>query len=283
MVNAGKILKIIILILIGLFVLLAIFFKIPYSSLKSEFKKDLNSLDKTNNKGILTKEDYECYPLAIQNYIKNNGFIGKKNMDYSFMEYKDVDFAQSPEKKLKINYSQYNFSNQANRIALIDSSIMGIPFEGYDYYINGKGGMVGMIGKLFKLFDVKGPDMDKGALCTYLSECLFVPSSILNNPYITFEEINPYNIKARIIDNEISVSGIFTFNENYELTKFYTEDRPQAQDDGTIRYVPWSANILSYKKTPDGVNFIDHVQIIWHYPEGDFIYFDGNLSKVLFK
>lgn len=102
MVNVGKILKIIILILIGLFVLLAIFFKIPYSSLKSEFKRDLNSLDKTNNKGILTKEDYERYPLAIQNYIKNNGFIGKKNMDYSYMEYKDVDFAQSPEKNLRL-------------------------------------------------------------------------------------------------------------------------------------------------------------------------------------
>lgn len=283
MTITGKILKIIALILIGLFVIITIFLNIPYSYLKSEFNRDFNALDKTNNKGTLTKEDFKKYPLAIQKYIENNGFIGQKNMNYTFMEYKDVDFAQSPEKKLKINYSQYNFSNQANRIALIDSSIMGIPFEGYDYYINGKGGMVGMIGKLFKLFDVKGPDMDKGALCTYLSEFLFVPSSILNNPNITFEEIDPYNIKARITDNEISVSGIFTFNENYELTKFYTEDRPQAQDDGTIRYVPWSANILSYKKTPDGVNFIDHVQIIWHYPEGDFIYFDGNLSKVLFE
>lgn len=272
----------ILLVLVGI---LLIYFNISYSPLKTEFNNDFESLDRDSKKEIehFIKEDFSAFPLAIQKYMENNGFIGKEIMDYAYMEYKDVDFAQSPDRKLKIDYKQYNFAKKPNRIALIESSMFGIPFEGYDYYKNAKGGMHGMLGKMINLFHEQGDEMDKGALCTYLSECLFVPSSILYNKNISFEEIDPFNVKASIYDNGISASGIFTFNENYQLEKFYTEDRPAVKEDGSIDYIPWSANILSYKKYESGINFIDHVQIIWHYPEGDFIYFDGSIDKLIFK
>ena len=46
-------------------------------------------------------------------------------------------------------------------MALIDSSMFGIPFEGYDYYQNETGGMKGVIAKAITLFDQTGADMDK--------------------------------------------------------------------------------------------------------------------------
>ncbi len=286
MTNAVRILKIVGLVLIAILLILLILFNIPYSPLKRQFDSDFKTISAANNESsadIFTTEDFKDYPLAIRKYIENNGFIGKKKMDYAYMVYKDVDFAQNPKSKLKIDYSQYNFAKTTDRIALIESSMMGIPFEGYDYYISGKGGMKGMLGKILTIFNVKGPEMDKGALCTYLAECLFVPASILNNSNITFEEIDPYRVYATIEDKENKVSGIFSFNENYEMTKFYTEDRPSADENGSIKYAPWSANVLSYKETQEGINFINHVQIIWHYSEGDFIYFDGKLDSVEFK
>lgn len=45
-------------------------------------------------------------------------------------------------------------------MALIDSSMFGIPFEGYDYYWNGTGGMKGVIARAITLFDQTGADMD---------------------------------------------------------------------------------------------------------------------------
>ncbi len=51
-------------------------------------------------------------------------------------------------------------------MALIDSSIFGIPFEGYDSYQNGTGGMKGVIAKAITLFDQTGTDMDKACLAT---------------------------------------------------------------------------------------------------------------------
>lgn len=284
--QSKNIIKLILIILLIILLIIVIYFKVPYSPIKNQLKKDFKSLNITDKEAeveYFTKEDFIHYPIPIQKYIENNGFLGKEKMNYTYMLYKNVDFAQAPGKNITIDYSQYNFANDPNRIAIVESSIFGIPFEGYDYYINGQGGMKGMLAKLLNLFNQQGKEMDKGALSTYLSECLFVPSSLLYNKNISFEEIDPLNVKACIKHKDISVSGIFTFNEKYEMIKFYTEDRPAVKDDGSIDYIPWSANILSYKKNTDGINFIDHVQIIWHYPDKDFIYFDGNINNFIFK
>ena len=50
----------------------------------------------------------------------------------------------------------------APTIAKINSQCMfGIPFEGYDYYSDGIGGMKGVIAKVITLFNQTGTDMDK--------------------------------------------------------------------------------------------------------------------------
>lgn len=285
MKGSKKIIMVALGVLIIVIGILIVYFNISYSPLKNDFNSDFKALDtdtKKKNENF-TKEDFSDLPDPIVKYMENNGFIGKEKMDYTYIEYKNVDFAQSPDRKLNIDYSQYNFAHSPSRIALVESRMFGIPFEGYDYYIDSRGGMHGMLGKMLTLFHQKGDKMDQGALCTYLSESLFVPSSILYNKNISFEEIDLFNVKASITDNGVTVSGIFTFNENYEMTRFYTEDRPAIKDDGSVDYIPWSANILSYKIYDQGINFIDHVQIIWHYPDGDFVYFDGSIDKLIFK
>lgn len=68
-------------IIIGL---LIIFFNISYSSLKNEFNNDLvQTIQNTKiEKDVFTEDDFWSYPLAIQKYITNNGFIGNQKMSY---------------------------------------------------------------------------------------------------------------------------------------------------------------------------------------------------------
>ena len=120
-----------------------------------------------------------------------------------------------------------------------------------------------MIGKKIQIFNQKGSDIDKGALCTYLAESLFIPTSLLENDII-FEEIDPFNVKATINLKGISVSGVFTFNEEYEMIKFYTEDRAAVKDDGSVDYIPWTAKCDNYKRNKDGINFPNKLKAIWN-------------------
>lgn len=65
---------------------------------------------------------------------------------------KDIPFSTGLNKNtLKIDYMQYNLVKIPNRIAFIDSSIYGVPFQGFDSFLQGSGSMRGVIAKTFTL------------------------------------------------------------------------------------------------------------------------------------
>ena len=203
MKKVGKRKMLAVICVVFLFVgLILVWFHIPYSPVKSDFQKDVGTLISENqvrtDHDVFAKKDFSNLPVAIQRYIQECGYIGSPKMSYLKMEYRNVDFAQGKNgPTLKIDYTQYNFINKPCRLALIDSSMFGIPFEGYDYYQNGIGGMKGVIAKAITLFDQTGADMDKACLATFLAESLFAPTILLQD-YITFEEITPYKIRTTI-------------------------------------------------------------------------------------
>ncbi len=229
---------------------LVIWFNIPYSPVKKQFQNDITAL--------LTENQ-----LSVDNEL-----------------FTEKDFSQGKNgPALTIDYTQYNFINEPCRMALIDSSLFGIPFEGYDYYQNGTGGMKGVIAKAITLFDQTGPDMDKACLATFLAESLFAPAILLQD-YITFEEISDFEVRATISYKGQTASGIFTFNEQYEMISFTTNDRAVAGTDGSMEYVSWSAICSNYQLSQNGIKYPTKFQAVWNYPDGDFVYFDGVISEV---
>ncbi|MCQ2091528.1 MAG: hypothetical protein MJY85_02500 [Fibrobacter sp.] len=266
------------------FIFIVTWFAIPYSPLKGDFSTDNKTL---KEKSILYKDnevfketDFEAMPSAIQKYIANAGYIGTKKMNSLHMEYLDVDFKQGKNgPSLKIDYIQNNYVKEPARMALILSSMFGIPFQGYDYYSDGVGGMKGVIAKLLTLFDQKGLEMDVACLATFLAESMFFPSVLLQD-YISLEEINDHQVKATITFREQKASGIFTFNEKYEMTSFTTKDRAVVNTDGTTENVPWTAACDRYVTGADGIKRPTTFKAIWNYSDGDFIYFDGQISRI---
>jgi len=274
---------IVVIIIFALIAAIVIWFAVPFSPIKKEFRKDVESLinqNKSEEIKIIQKSDFEGFPIAIQKFVENCGYIGTPHKDYLRMYYKNVDFAQGKNgPKLKIDYIQYDLVKEPARLALIDSRLFGIPFEGYDYYENGKGGMKGVIAKTFTLFNQTGNEMDKACLVTYLAECLFVPSALLNG-FITFKEINDYQVEATISYRGQTTGGVFTFNERYEYISFTTNDRSITNSDGTFENVRWSAVCGEYVIAENGIKYPSVFKAVWNYPAGDFVYFDGKISGV---
>ncbi len=275
-------------IALSIFVLVIItvltWFKIPYSPMKNEFNKDVNALLESellyNSQEVFNANDFSHLPVVIQKYIENSKYIGTQKMNFLKMEYHDVTFKQDREGlSLNIDYTQYNFIEKPNRLAFIDSSLYGIPFEGYDYYMNGDGKMKGVIAKSITLFDQTGADMDKASLVTFLAESMFAPTILLQD-YIIFEPLSDYEVKATISYNGISASGVFTFNEQYEMILFTTRDRAVVKTDGSIEYIQWSAVCSGYQILENGIKHPTKFQAVWNYEDGDFIYFDGVISKI---
>ena len=253
-----------------------VFFQMPYSKTRTEFTALAGELiaETASDSGVFTEEDITDLPQPVQKYFRYCGYLGAPKMSYMRAAFRDVDFVLDKEKPaIKIHYTQYDFVPGPNRIAYIDSSLYGVPFEGLDAYVAGAGSMKGVIAKLFILFDQTGEAMDRASLVTCLSECLLIPNMALQE-YIVWEEIDDLHAKAAISYYGITAGGIFTFDENGEMLTFTTNDREAVAADGTSERVRWSAVCSNYAET-NGIKKPTVLQAIWHYDDGDLLYFDG--------
>lgn len=275
--------KICLSVFLGVIFIIVVYFTIPYSKTKLEFNNDVDTvIAKTHLLNeVFTNEDIKDLPSPVQKYFKYCGYIGSPKMAYMKAEFKNVNFLSGINKpSLKIDYTQYNFVDEPIRLAFINSSMFGIPFQGYDSYMDGIAFMKGVIAKTFTLFDYKGEHMDKASLVTYLAEALIIPSVAIEN-YVTWEEIDDNHAKATITYYGISASGIFTFNYDGEMVSFTTEDRTFVDDDGTTKQVKWSAVCSDYKEI-NGIKQPTIFKAVWHFDNGDLVYFNGKDIKIEF-
>ena len=278
---------ILLLIIFALIVLVIFWFNIPYSPFKNQFKKNLtkqtqlseNFLREASN-AVYAKVDFESLPPLLRAYIEECGYIGSPRKSVLKMEYKKVDFSLGQSRpNLKIDYTQVDFANIPVRLAFIDSKMFGIPFQGYDYFVNGKGGMKGVLAKLFQLFDQTGEQMDKAALVTYLAEIIFLPEALLQN-FVSFNQLDSHRVEARIEYKGVKASGVFHFNDAYEMFCFSTDERSQTASDVSVKNIPWEAQCREYKLYSDGIKRPSIFRAVWKYPDQDFIYIDGKISSV---
>lgn len=261
-----------------------VWFRCPFSPLKQDFQKDLNQL-RSNQHDFLSSEyfcesEFQGFPIAIQQYLKHCGYFHTKKQSVLHMIFSDAKLWQNKQKKpLKLVMNQYNFVYEPSRIVFMKSQQYGIPFEGYDSYQTGIGRMKGVLAKTKTLFDETGEEMNRACLVTYLAECLLMPASLLQ-PYLTFVELSAYDVKATISYGGQVASGMFHFNEQYEMTSFTTQDRVMVTFDGKRAYIPWSARCMGYQQHEDGIKRPTRLQAIWHEAEGDFLYFDGEITAI---
>ena len=279
-----KMLAIIVGVLFVLIGGIVIFESIAYSPLKSEFNTDLSKLIKSNSLGasgeVFSESDFADMPEQIVGYIRHCGYIGTPKMSYIKLVLNRAKFIQNG-MEMRINYTQYDFAAQPERLALIETSKMGIPFMGYDSLINGKGGMKGVLGKAITLFNQTGKEMDTACLVTLLADSPVLPGIWLQD-YVTFEELDANRVQASLTYKDMTVSGIFAFNEAGEITKFTTDDRAMVYPDGRIEYWPWTTVYEDYKDNGDGVLLPYHLKAIWNYADGDLVYFDGVVDQIAY-
>jgi len=245
--------------------------------LKSGFKKTIQTQASGSKESseVFTAQEIEKLPVPVRKYFETCGFIGKPKMSYMKAFFKNADFLMSADKpKSKIDYTVYTFSETPARCALIETKMFGIPFQGVDSYVNGKGGMKGVLAKAITLFNETGEQLDSGNLVNVLSECLIVPSIALQD-YIVWTAVDDTHAQAAITFYGITVSGLFTFSETGELMSFTTNDRWEVEPGGASKQIPWSVALSDYSEN-NGIRQPMNFKAIWHYAKGDSVYFDGS-------
>ncbi|MGL4344938.1 MAG: DUF6544 family protein [Cellulosilyticaceae bacterium] len=264
------------LLVIGAIIL---FFNMPGGKAKREFDKLAGARVEqvAPVEGYITEEDIAHLPTSVQKYFRYSGFVGMPKMAYMKIDYKQVDFMLEG-KAVKMDYEHYNFVDKPERVAYIDTALMGIPFQGIDRYLGGEGSMKGVIAKLFTLFDIRDEGeeitMKKAGLVTCLAEGVLLPELLLQD-YIQWEVVDENRAKATITYQGLEGSGIFTFDEEGAFVSFYTTDREQTDTKGGKKTVPWEI-IAGPTKEVDGRQVPSSLKASWKEEAGDLVYFDSD-------
>ncbi|MGL4731991.1 MAG: DUF6544 family protein [Clostridium sp.] len=250
---------------------------IPYSPVKKEYWSTVEKFAQgyQSAKHIITEDNLKVLPEALQKYFVKNGYVGIESASAVMFEFKDVDFSLGVDKpNIKIDYMAYDFVKEPIRVALIDSKMYGIPFQGIDICKDGKGTMKGVIAKHIQLFNNSFDIIDSA----YLSECLMHPSLALQES-VAYRQIDDYSVEATIRKDGAETTGVFHFNRNYEMTSFVVEKRLCAD---TNTYEKWSAITADYKVINE-INMPTKFQAVWNFSSGDLVCFDSNSMKISYK
>lgn len=263
--------------------LLVVWFRIKGSPLQRQFLGDVSAAQEKLLKPVpdlLGEGEFAHLPPVMQRYLEQNGYWGKPTMGGMRIEFENVTFRRARSTPpLRMRYTQVNLVAKPTRLAMMQSTLFGVPFEGYDYYREGKGGMKGVLGKLVTLFHQTGPEMDKAALVTFLAECLLIPST-LSRGYLSFDEWDGEQASVTLRDGEVTVSGVYRFNEQAEFVSFSTAERAATMPDGTLTPVRWSIACADYQRNEQGIRIPTQIKATWHYPEGDLEYFSGQIKEI---
>jgi hypothetical protein len=248
-------------------------FTSPKKIAKSEIREELSDTIRIKLNEVYSEKDFEKLPLQLRSYFKTAGFIGKPKESNLQIIYDNALIKMGTRSKWrKVICDHLLFSNPHVRIVYLKAHLLGfIPFEGRDKYKAGRGNMLGTIANLIKIFDVADKEMHQSALVTFLSEIIFLPSACLSDS-ITWQHLDNNSVKATIVDNGLTGTGFFHFNDTGQFFKFTTDDRFE----GKISR-PWTLKFEDYKNY-NGYYLPTKGIATWNYPEYEFDYFIAHLK-----
>lgn len=231
-----------------------------------------------NDQKFIQKSDVSYLPDPVQRYLKFSGFAGNPQSDVTEVLWADSKIRFSLDKKwISLSTQQYIFASSSTRLAYMHTQMAGfLPFDGRDRYDNGSGHMYGKLAKMITVFNNRSQEVALGGAVVLLAESLLEPTIAIQN-YITWEPVNANTARATLRNGNLEVRGRFFFNEKGEYIRFESDDRPFDLGKGVYKIRPFSITLGEYHEV-DGFKMPNRVSATWHLEDGDFTYWDGQIS-----
>lgn len=227
---------------------------------------------------IITQEDIEYLPIVVQKYLTYVGVVGKPKVNNVHIVF-EGEMREEGKDFFSFTGEQYNFFEEPARLFFMKGRLFGVSVPGYHKYMNSSASMDIRLFGLLKVVDLDGEILDEAETVTVFNDmCLMAPSSLIDDR-IQWEEIDELTVKGTFTNNGISVSAMLYFNAEGQLINFVSDDRTAVSD---MKKYKFSTPISDYRDF-DGYRLPSYGELIWHYPEGDFMYGKIHLKSITYN
>lgn len=192
----------------------------------SGFKKDrlrFNEYGKTSE--IITEDDIEGLPKAVQRYLEYVGVVNKKRpfkMDLSI----SGQFKTSQKENFEsVEVTQVSYFKPEVRMFLMTLKKKGLPVYGYHLYEKATAMMTIRLLDLFQVAHEAGSVMNQAETVTVFNDmCVFAPATLIDDRIQWFER-SEYVVDAKFTNDGVTISATLYFNEIGQLINFESMDR----------------------------------------------------------
>ncbi|MFZ5651989.1 MAG: DUF6544 family protein [Bacillota bacterium] len=140
-------------------------------------------------------------------------------------------------------------------------------FEARDMYYHGKGSMFVKLFSAITLVNSTGREMDEAALLRYLSETPWFPTALLPTAgKIKWYPVDADKAGVTFEDGGLSVSAVFYFNDQGEITRMEAMDRYNSSEKKKMKY---TTRYSDYQKV-SGVKIPMRGTAEWNFEDRDF-------------
>ena len=272
----------IILIIIAVTIGLAfVFFNCRNSKEYKQFDAEMQkrAADTKENDSVCSAQEISKLPECLRTYCDFIQLEGtrKHNITHSLFRQADFVFNEKKGVNIKMDYDLWIFADRPHREAFCKSSVMGIPFEGIDYFDEDSrsGGMKGYLGRTFQLFDQQVPNMERAMYITLLAENAMLNPSFLLSDFIEYQDIDNTHCRAKITYNGISGEGVFFFDKANGELKFESDQRQNAEIvNGETIKVGWRCEGGNFHND-NNFKIPSYCRVTKIYPDREVIYFNA--------
>ena len=158
----------------------------------------------------------------------------------------------------------------------------GVPVWVHDAYVAGEGILHASLLGLFSVVEMRGTgDVAEGELMRFFAEAAWYPTALLPSQSVRWEAVDDRSAYATLTEGDISITMLFTFNEQGLIETVRAEARGRTVVDKVVP-TPWQGRFWNYQER-GGMRVPLDGEVAWMLPEGAMPYWRGRITKIAYE
>ena len=226
----------------------------------------------------IREADLQTLPPPVQRYLRYAGVVGKPRVNSMFAEMTG-EMRKKGGAYFPFTAEQNNFFDQPTRLFFMKGRMFGLTVPGYHRYQQKSAMMNVRLFGLLPLVKVDGEVMFEADTVTMFNDmCLMAPATLIDKR-ITWQTMDDLTVKGTFTNQGVTISAMLYFNNEGQLINFVSNDR---WDVSAMKQYPFSTPVSRYRNL-NGCNLPTYGEMIWHYPDGDFVYGKLEINNIAYN
>ncbi len=238
----------------------------------------------SHGSGVFSDQDLESLPEPVQRFFRQVLSDGQPPIESVYLEQSGLfNMGEEDDNWKSFSAVQHVVTDKPGfdweaKVAVAP----GLSARVHDTYIREEGSLhVSLLG-LITVADMGGSDgISEGEFLRYFAEAAWYPTALLPGRNVRWQGVDDTSAIAYMTDGHLTAQLLFRFGEDGLIESVYAEVRGRTVGDEVVP-TPWEGRWSRYERH-EGILVPMAGEVSWILPEGEKLYWQGEIRKIEFE